>query len=431
MTRLRLTTILVGVIASISLAATAAGPLSGLWRADLTIAPEQTTPFTAFYNRLDVTLDVGVASLTTRSDFKVDGWVWQSFRAAVGVPSFGAESNLLFWADPWTFCYADGSVMIELDPLYARFAGAFISSNYSGDVQRGAIFELGSRFPPVTIRSITHFGAGDDGILFISDTVSEDCEPGDIIAPSPLERFYTLRPTQTDCFTFTEQEFIIEAALWGCMEFESRTTISLAGFESQIFSLDIHPIAPVPFMLDLDFTYTVDTKSISFAPSLGLGTALCGAHVLSELLTMPGGTAITGLSIYGMDLYFQCETFGFRSLSLFDGATYSLYERPGLSMMDSVWISEAGYAGMCGSAGVELPDYWEVIELWVAQGSAYGNQMRFLMLTFFDDTTALFDWVKTEFRAEIGVLPTLTLKTTVTLRDVGFSDWAVGIDLRW
>ncbi|MBN1857797.1 hypothetical protein JW848_01170, partial [Candidatus Bipolaricaulota bacterium] len=104
MTRLRLTTILVGVIAITitSLATTAAGPLSGLWSADLTIAPEQTTPFTAFSNRLDVTLDVGVASLTSRSDFKVDGWVWQSFRAAVNVPSFGAESNLLFWADPWT-----------------------------------------------------------------------------------------------------------------------------------------------------------------------------------------------------------------------------------------------------------------------------------------------------------------------------------------
>jgi len=423
---------IVGVLLLIHAAAAVAstGPLSGSWSADLTLSPLQTAPFSAFYSQLNAALSFGVASVSTRADFEVDGWVWQSFRAGVSVPFFHVESNLLFWPDPWTFCYANATAAVEAGPLLAKYTMAFLGSTYEGEVLRGSILELATTFAPVTVRSLTRFGAERFGLLFMTQTASSMCQLGDVIAPSPVERYYAPRPTQTGS-AFSGQDFIIESLLWDCVSFSATTTIGATGFESQTFALDIHSIGGVPFNFLVTTTFTVQTKSVTVAPSIGFGAGCFGAHVLGELVTAPGGAVITGFELYGMDLFIDAPSFGLRSLSLFDTTHYSLYEKPGYALLDSVWIARPGYVGVCGHAGEELADYWEVIELAVHRTHSNGSQLHFLVLTFFSDQASLFDWGKSEFRAAVTVMPGLTLRSAVTLRSTGLSDWALGLDIEW
>jgi hypothetical protein len=406
------------------------GPIWGSWSADLTLSPLQTAPFSAFHSRLDVGLTYGAASLSMRGDFEVDGWLWQSFEARVTVPFFSAESNLLFWADPWTFCYANASVTAEVGVMLARVTTAFLGSSFEGSVLKGTILEIATVSSPVTIRSLTRFGAETGGILFMTQTASSRCEPWDVIAPAPNERFYVPSPTQTQS-AFSGQDFIIESTFWGCVTFGSTTTIGPAGFESQAFSLDVQSIAGVPFNFLIATTFTVQTHSVTIAPSIGFGAGCFGTHVLGELVTNPGGTEITAFNLYGMDLFIDTPTFGLRSLSLFDTSGYSLYEKPGYGLLDSVWIARPGYDGVCGHAGEEIPEYWQVLELAVRRIHDNGARLEFLVLTFFSDDTSLFDWGKSEFRAAVTVMPGLTLRSAVTLRASGLSDWALGLDITW
>ncbi len=426
--------IIVIVFAFMLLGATAslaAGPFTGMFSSDLTLAPLQTIPISAFHSRLDTTLSLGVLSASSRSDFTVTNWLWQSFSIGINVSFFSTEVNLLFDADPWAFRYASGIASITLGPTFFNYSMAFLGPLYTGTVLRGAILEAGVSYPYVTIRSTTYFGADDDGLLFRPQTSSIACTEGSRITPSLQERYYKVRPFLDDCITFTKEEFTIEGCLCGYASLTATTVIQTAGFTSQSFVLDIQSLAGLPLNLTMTTVIDLTSQSVTLAPEIaGIGTPGYGLHFMADLLTQPGGFVVTGVSVYGLDMYMIADTFGIRSLSVLDTATHSLYESPGLDLADSFWIAKKNYAGVCGHAGMEL-ESWELLAISASQGMQ-GPGFSFVAATFFNhSTTTSFEWRKTEFRAQVNVMPNLSLRSTVTVASHGLSSWKLGVDISW
>ncbi len=418
-------------VSLLSGAALAAGPFSGSWEADLTLSPLQTIPISAFSSHLITDFSFGALSLSSQSDFAVNNWLWQSFKMAATAGPFSCEANFLFEANPWVFRYANGIAAIDIGPLSFRYSLAFLGSAYSGIVRRGSMLEIASISNFITVKSITHFGADANGLLFLPQTASIACNTTDTVSPSDKERYYPIRPLLDDCLAFTEQEFIVQGCICGYASLTATTVIQTQGFVSQSFLLDIKSIAQLPINLRVNSVFDLTNHSITIAPEIvGIGTPYAGIHLMADLLTQPGGFEVTGVSLYGVDTYLSINGFGIRSLSLLDKTRYSLYETGGLSLAKSIWIGKRAYLGICGHAGRELPGYWEILGFSIQQGNQNGG-LDFMVLTFFTDTNATFDWVKTEFRAQMHVIQGLTLKSTVTVERQGFATWDMGVNVSW
>jgi len=404
---------------------------TGLWSADLTLSTIQTTPISAFHSRLDAAAFLGPVSLGARSDFDVDGWLWQSFQATASVAFFSVEANLLYAPDPWTFAYAGGFVSLNFGGAWLTYYAGFLGSIFEGSVWRGSVIEIGGSIGATSLSAYLYLGATLDGVLFTQSASYVACTRGDCVAPAYNERYYTVLPIQSGSLSFTGAEIQIDSYLCHDVTLTSTTMFSPAGFLYQEFHTKVWAIGMLPINIDLVLRFSLQTKSLTLTPTLGLGTRFCYGRVLVDLIAPGPIGLIEGFSIYGLDLFLETPTFAIRSLSVFDTVNYSLFRTDGFSLSDSIWIGEKTGTGTCGSAGEMLPDYWEVLGIGAYRGDACCRTLSFLALTYFGDSGSTFDWMRSEFRAQLTIMDGLGLRTHLTLDSDGVSDWTLGISIAW
>ncbi len=426
--------ILIAGLTLVSLESAAAGEdmLTGRWSADLTLAALQTNPITAFRSELDCQLNFGPLTLSMGSDFDVDGWLWQSFEAASNISFFAVQADILYAPDPWTFCYASGFAKFDFQQVWLTYYVGFLGSVLGGDVLRGSVLELGSSFAGVRARALVFLGATLDGILFEPTPSYSICaEDTCCVAPAPDERYYVVVPVQSDSLSFTGARITFESYLCYDVTLLGTTEFSPSGFEFQEFEAEVWSIGVVPLNLDVLLRFEMQSKSLSVEPKLGVGNRQCYGRVLVDLITPGPMGLIDGFSIYGLDLFLETPGFGFRSLSLFDTTDFSLYRAESLSLADAIWIDEIGAPGVCGHAGEALPDYWEIVGVSAYRGDPDCRVLSFLALSFFGESDALFDWMRSEFRAQLTVMEDLSVRTTVVLNSSGVSEWSLGMEIAW
>jgi len=405
---------------------------TGEWAADLTLSTVAPNPITAFRSRLDCSANLGSVSLFTRSDFDMDGWLWQSLGIATNVSFFSLHADVLYAPDPWAFCYGSGAVKFDFQAVWLAYYVGFIGSAFEGDVLRGSVLELGSSFAGIQAKGLLFLGATLDGILFEPSPSYAVCPPGTCcVAPAAWERYYVVVPVQSDSLSFTGARVTFQSHLCHDISLLATTEFSPAGFEFQEFRTEIWSIGPVPINLDVLLHFDMQSKSLTLEPKMGIGDRSCYGRVLIELLTPGPLGLIEGFSLYGLDLFFEAPGFAFRSLSLFDTANFSLYRTDSLNLGTAIWIDEIGAPGVCGSAGEALPDYWEIVGIAAYRGDPCCRVLSFAALGFFGESDALFDWMRAEFRVELTVMQDLRLRTTVVLDSAGISEWSLGMRIAW
>ena len=277
-----------------------------------------------------------------------------------------------------------------------------------------------------------YFGATLDGILFTPQTLAYTaCETSDCVSPSWRERYYKVLPVQSGSLTFTGADIKVNSYLCYDITLTSTTRFSPLGFEYQEFQTEIWSIGYVPINLDVILRFELQSKSLRLEPKFGLGGRSCYGRVLVDLLTPGPIGLIEGFSVYGLDLFTETDTFGFRSLSVLDTANYSLFRTDGFSLADSIWIGPKTTTGTCGSAGEMLDEYWEVVGIAAYRGDRCCRVLSFLALSYFGDSSALFDWMRSEFRAELQIMDGLSVRTNLTLNSSGISGWSFGISIVW
>jgi hypothetical protein len=429
-----LAAILLAGLALLSLGRAAAGEemFTGVWSADLTLAAVQTNPITAFESRLDCQMNFGPLTLSMRSDFDVDGWLWQSFEAASNISFFSVEADILYAPDPWAFCYASGFAKFDFQQVWLTYYVGLLGSVFGDDVLRGSVLEFGSAFAGVRATGLLFLGATLDGILFEPTPSYSVCAADTCcVSPAPEERYYVVVPVQSDSLSFTGARITFESYLCYDVNVLATTEFSPDGFEFQEFEAEIWSIGAIPVNLDVLLRFEMQSKSLTIEPKMGLGNRQCYGRVLVDLIAPGPMGLIDGFSIYGLDLFLDTPGFAFRSLSLFDTDNFSLYRADSLSLADAIWIDEIGAPGVCGRAGEALPDYWEIVGIGAYRGTADCRVLSFLALSFFGESEALFDWMRTEFRAQLTVMEDLSVRTTVALDSSGISEWSLGMQVSW
>ena len=406
--------------------------LTGMWSADLTLSTSQTTPVTAFRTRLDIAALLGSMTLGSRSDFDQEAWLWQSFRAGIDIDFFSLEANVLYAPDPWVFAYANGFAKLDFSDLWLTYYLGFLGSIFEGSVWRGSVLEIGNTLGNTDIMGYFYFGATLDGILFSPQSPSYSaCQSSDCVSPSWRERYYRVLPVQSGSLTFTGADIKVHSYLCHDITLTSTTRFSALGFEYQEFQTAIWAIGYVPINLDIRLRFELQSKSLTLSPKFGLGERTCYGRVLVDLLTPGPIGLIEGFSIYGLDLFTETETFGFRSLSILDTDHYSLFKTDGFSLADSIWVGPKTTSGTCGSAGEMLDEYWEVVGIAAYRGDRCCRTLSFLALSYFGDSTALFDWMGSEFRAQLQIMDGLRVRTNLVLSSSGISGWSFGISIVW
>ncbi len=405
---------------------------TGMWTADLTLATVQTNPVTQFLSRLDCQANLGPLTLSTRSDFDANGWLWQSFGAASNVGFFSLQADILYSPDPWTFCYASGFAKFDFQQVWLTYYVGYLGSEFDEDILRGSVLEIGSSFAGVQLEGLLFLGATLDGILFVQTPSYSACDVETCcIAPSPVERYYEVLPLQTSSLAFSGARITFQSYLCYDVTLTATTEFSPAGFEFQDFEAEIWSVGYVPINLDVLLHFEMQSKSLTIEPKAGIGNRQCYGRVLVDLITPGPMGLIEGFSVYGLDLFFETSEFAFRSLSLFDTEHFSLFRANNLSLADAIWIDEIGAPGVCGHAGEPLPDYWEVVGIAAYRGDPGCRVLSFLALSFFGESDSLFDWMRSEFRAELTVMEDLSVRSTVVLDSDGVSEWSLGMRVAW
>ena len=209
------------------------------------------------------------------------------------------------------------------------------------------------------------------------------------------------------------------------------TMFSQSGFEYQEFEATVWSIAMIPINFDVYLRFEMQSKSLALQPKVGIGTRTCHGQVLVDLISTGPIGLIEGFSVYGLDLYLETSGFAFRSLSVFDTTNYSLFQRDGFSLMDAVWIGDKTTAGTCGNEGEMLDEYWQVIGVGAFRGDPCCRTLSFTALAYFGDSTAMFDWLRSDFRVQLQVMDGLYLRSRVILDSDGVSEWTLGMSLAW
>lgn len=403
----------------------------GTWMADLTLSSVQTTPVSAFRSRLDNSLSLGPLTLSTRSDFSEDGWLWQSLSIGADIAFLSFSAEVLYAPDPWAFCYLSGVERLDFGAFWLAHYMAFLGSVFDGEMRRGSIVEIGTMMGGFSLAGYCFFGANLDGLLFSMGPGYSLCLPGDVAAPSVSERYYRVVPVQTSSLAFTGAEILATWRVCYDIDVTSSTVFSPAGFEYQEFQAVIWSIGLLPFNLDVRLRFELQSKALSVEPKIGLGNRYCYGRALVELISSGPIGLIDGFSIYGLDLFMMGPSFAVRSLTVFDQTNYSLYRTEGMSLLDDVWVDRTGGMGVCGSAGEELPDYWQLLGFGVYRGEPCCRMLSFTVLTFFGDSGSLFDWMRTEFRVALKVAEGLEIRAKVALDSTGVPEWTMGLSVSW
>ncbi len=405
-------------ILALSGAALAAGPFSGSWEMEIGLSPQQTKPFSAFSSTLDVGFTLGFLTLKSSSDFIIDGWLWQEFGLCASIGFITFDGVILFEPQSGSFLYTQGILTFDFDPFVLRWYSAMTGADSPYGLNYGHVLNLygevlGGAF---SFESSTFFGADLSGISFTQVSSST--------TPSLLTKTYKTDPTispVTCNLCFSGEVLTFEASMFGCIDLTSTTTFASTGFESQEIELVFKHLFGVPLNLTLSYYFSLQTASHTFVPSLetDYGCLRIYSHLLGS-----GGT-ITGLEIYGVEFSATLGGTTIRSISNLNTTDYVITLPEYGSTIELKSEADA-------NAHLYYPQSnWEIISL-TTEIPPSGWGVTFSADTLFGTSTGLlFDWDRTDMGISVSVGGLFTFSTGITVDTTGFTEWTIGIRLRW
>lgn len=412
--------IIISVVFTLALSgiALAAGPFSGSWEMEIGLSPQQTKPFSAFSSTLNVGFTLGFLTLKSSSDFIIDGWLWQEFGLCATIGFISFDGVMLFKPQSGSFLYTQGILTFDFDPFVLRWYSAMTGSDSPYGLNYGHVLNLygevlGGAF---SFESSTFFGADLSGISFTQVSSSA--------TSSLLTKTYTTDPTispVTCNLCFSGEVLTFKASMFGCIDLTSTTTFASTGFESQEIELVFQHLFGVPLNLTLAYYFSLQTASHTFVPSLetDYGCLRIYSHLLGS-----GGT-ITGLEIYGVEFSATIGGTTIRSISNLNTVDYVITLPEYGSTIELKADADA-------NAHLYYPQSdWEIISL-TTEIPPSGWGVTFSADTLFGTSTGLlFDWDRTDMGVTVDVGGLFTFTTGITVDTTGFTEWTIGIKLRW
>ena len=399
--------------------ALAAGPFSGSWEMEIGLSPQQTKPFSAFSSTLNAGFTLSFLTLTSSSDFIIDGWLWQEFGLCATIGFISFDGVMLFEPQSGSFLYTQGILTLDFNPFVVRWYSAMTGSDSPYGLNYGHVLDLygeigGGAF---TFESQTFFGADLSGISFTQTSST--------MTSLLLTKTYKTDPTispVTCNLCFSGEVLTFKGEAFGCIELTSTTTFSTTGFDSQEVELVFEHVFGVPLDLTLDYYFSLQSSSHTFTPSLE--TDYGCVKIYTHLLPGSGGT-ITGLEIYGVEFSATIAGTTFRSLSNLNTTDYVITTPKYGATIELKSDADA-------NAHLYYPQSdWEIISI-TTQVPPSGWGVIFSADTLFGTSTGLlFDWDRTDMGVTADVGGLFTFNTGVTVDTTGFTEWRIGIKLRW
>lgn len=398
--------------------ALAAGPFSGSWEVNIGLSPQQTKPFSAFSSTLNVNFSLSFLTLKSSSDFIIDGWLWQQFGLCTTTGFISFDGLMLFQPQSGLFLYTQGILTLDFNPFVVRWYSAMTGADSSYGLNYGSVLNLSGNFlnGTASFESSTFFGADLSGISFTQTSSS--------MTSSLLTKTYTTDPTispVTCDLCFSGEVLTFKAEAFGCIDLTSTTTFSTAGFKSQEFELVFKHLFGAPLDLTLTYSFSLQSASHTFTPSLetNYGCLTVYSHLLGS------GGSITGIEIYGIEFSATLGGTTFRSISNLNTTDYVITTPAYGSVIELKSDADA-------NAHVYYPQKdWEIISL-TAQVPPSGWGVIFSTDTFFSTGSGfLFDWDRTDMKVTLDIGSLFTCWTGVTVDTTGFTEWTVGMKLRW
>jgi len=417
-TNVKARSLILGILIALSLAGAAWGSdgFTGSWHAEIGISPQLATPFHSFQSTLDVGLSLSFVTVSSISDFLIDGWLWQEFELEADLASLHFDGQMLFEPQSGSFLYAQGCLSLELGIITLSAHAAATGPTQSAPANYGWVFSIAGDILPgmVSFESNTFVGADLSGITFNAATTQT--------ASSLISKTYLTDPTiDVPPLAFSGQEFKFHATAFCCAEVDSITTFSKTGFESQEIDLTFLNLFGLPFHMGLDFTYTLQTKSYAFTPYLE--TEFGCLSVYTNLLRT--GNAITGIEIYGIAFRFSIAGATLTSISNLNTADYVI-TTPAFG-----FVVEPEADAIAGGHLYYPSEYWEVVSLDV-DIPPYGCGFSFSVDTFFSTSTGLlFDWAQSTMGVTLALGTSVEASTTITVDTTGFREWDLSVTVAW
>jgi hypothetical protein len=396
--------------------ALASDGFTGSWHAAIGISPQQANPFHSFQSTLDAGLSLSFVTVSSISDFLMDGWLWQEFDLEADLSVVHFEGQMLFEPQSGSFVYAQGHLCLDFGVIRLGLYGAATGATLSDPANYGWVFSIGGVILPgmISFESNTFIGADLSGITFSASTTQTDS--------SLITKTFLTDPTiDVPPLSFSGQEFIFHATAFGCAILDSTTTFSKTGFESQEIELRFLNLFGLPFHMTFDFTYTLQTKSYAFTPSLE--TEFGCLSVYTNLLR--AGNTITGVEIYGIAFRFTIGGATLTSVSNLNTVDYVITTPPFGMIVEPL-------ADAISSGHLYYPqEYWEVVSLTV-DIPPYGCGFSFSVDTFFSTSTGLlFDWAQSTMGVTLALGTSVSTSSTITVDTTGFAEWTLSVRVSW
>ena len=412
----RVLLVAVCVIVLGSVAALASGPFFGSWTAEIGLSPQQTPVFSSFSSTLEVGLRLGFLEFSSTSDFIFSGWLWEELDLGAALGPLTFRGTALFEPQTGSFLYAQGVVTLDFSPLVFRLYSAMVGPTYPGGLNWGSVCEVYGELlgGDISIDSATLLGADLSGISF---TQTSSYGPSKL-----LTRTYLTDPTiDGPDVCFSGEVITFKALAFGCVGFQGVTTFTQTGFQSQEFELAFLHVFGIPLTVTLDYLFALQTASHTFTPSLE--TDFGCVRIYSELLG--SGGAITGVAIHGVE--FRATFFGstFRSISNLNTTDYVITTPEFGSIVESKTTADT-------QGHLYYPQsYWEIVSF-TTQVQAGGCVFSFHVDTFFGTATGLlFDWAMSDMGVTVGLGDLFFVTTGITVAEVGFTEWSLGVGMHW
>ena len=390
---------------------------TGSWEAEIGISPQQAAPFHSFQSTLDVGLSLSFVTVSSISDFLFDGWLWQGFNLEADLSIVHFDGQMLFEPQSGSFLYTQGYLSFDLGMITLGIHGAMTGATQSDSANYGWVFSIAGDILPggmVSFESNTFIGADLSGITFSAATTQTDS--------TLITKTFLTDPTiDLLPLSFSGQEFIFHALVFGCAEVDSTTTFSKTGFESQETELALLNIFGMPFQITLNFIYSLQTASFAFTPSLETDYG-CFSLYTNLLRT---DNSITGVEIYGIAFRFTIAGATLTSISNLNTTDYVI------TTPDFGFLVESLADATTEGHFYYPQEFWEIVSLDV-DIPPYGCGFSFSVDTFFSSQTGLlFDWAQSTMGVTLALGSSVEASSSITVGTTGFTEWTLAVRVSW
>jgi hypothetical protein len=352
-----------------------AASLSGAWNTTIVLDPQQASLSDALRLEMILTAIYTVSPWTFTSASLLDesGWIEQEFRVVGALGPFSLSSVLQFDPgipafDAWT-----AAVDVELPPGALRASFTLVED----DVR--AVLSGWATLDGVTLGAETTLGEADNGLCDLD---------------------------WVDLSVCLEVPFC-------CSTAHAVLTFDTGGFRDLVFTTEALAFPAIPYLsLDVQLTYTVQTKALTLTPRIVFLGDTCVELFVESAFSggeAPGGSGLTLESFTVQGVSLSCELGG-------------------------VSLTALSYWGDGAKPGrlLDTP-YWEVYAIRSIQDACCGRFGFDLAVYFLENGMMLFDvsLIRAHICVQLADQVRFRMGVEMDVEASAFSEWALGFDVTW